>query len=338
MSLVSSATAVVGALSAALMNSYKAGADYLAGPEIPPPAASFEDGTTGGWLPGPNWSIANSTTWSQDGVRSLKCTRSNATAGNGYAYLNPIPCPGGVTRTASVELMAPTGGRYNITVNDNLGNSWFQGVTLVANTPARVAVTFTPGALAKSYEIVVNDDGVTSPVSGSVVYVDATQPEPGTVATPFRALNTKPLFAGYQTASQAIATGTWTALTFTAESVDYDNGHSTTTNPSRYTAQTAGWHWVEVAVCLPSGGNTGEVVSVGLRKNGSANGCDYFRCDYVRSPNLGTYRARGLALLAVGDYVEATVQHNHGSSVSTAVSSTVLGETSTLSVLWLRTT
>jgi hypothetical protein len=44
-----------------------------------------------------------------------------------------------------------------------------------------------------------------------------------------------------QTAAQNIPLTTFTALTFDAEDVDSDNGHSTSSNTSRYTGQTPGW-------------------------------------------------------------------------------------------------
>jgi hypothetical protein len=51
----------------------------------------------------------------------------------------------------------------------------------------------------------------------------------------------KPVFTGRLTIAQVLTTGTTPiALTLDAEDDDYDNGHSTSTNTSRYTAQSTG--------------------------------------------------------------------------------------------------
>lgn len=59
-------------------------------------------------------------------------------------------------------------------------------------------------------------------------------------------LSTKPLFVAVQAVSQPLLELTWTAITFTTEVLDRDNGHSTTVNTSRYTAKTPGYYRVNV--------------------------------------------------------------------------------------------
>lgn len=59
------------------------------------------------------------------------------------------------------------------------------------------------------------------------------------------------------TAAQSIPNNSWTSLTMNTEDVDNDGGHSTVTNPSRYTAQTAGWWRVNGGTMTFAGNNTG---------------------------------------------------------------------------------
>lgn len=55
-------------------------------------------------------------------------------------------------------------------------------------------------------------------------------------------LLTPPLAVLRQTVAQSLATGTFNPITFDTEDFDRDNGHSTVSNTSRYTAQTPGWY------------------------------------------------------------------------------------------------
>lgn len=83
----------------------------------------------------------------------------------------------------------------------------------------------------------------------------------------------RPVAQMRQTVAQSIAvSGTWTAVTFDAEDVDYDAGHSTVTNTDRYTAATTGWHWVNGGVSFAANatGNRGVRFTVnGTVVNGS---------------------------------------------------------------------
>lgn len=83
----------------------------------------------------------------------------------------------------------------------------------------------------------------------------------------------RPLCVLTQTVAQSIASGTYTAITFDSETADYDNGHSTTTNPDRYTANTAGWYEVSGVVTFAAnatgGRRSGRVSVNGTPVNGS---------------------------------------------------------------------
>ncbi|MGW4042940.1 hypothetical protein [Streptomyces sp. NPDC004721] len=87
-----------------------------------------------------------------------------------------------------------------------------------------------------------------------------------------------PIFAGYATASQSIpATNTNTALNIDTTIVDTDNGHSNTTNNSRYTATVPGTYLVSGAVGYPAN-NVGDrriyIALNGVSIPGSGNSMD----------------------------------------------------------------
>jgi hypothetical protein len=71
-----------------------------------------------------------------------------------------------------------------------------------------------------------------------------------------------------QTVAQSLATGASTAVTMDTEDVDTDNGHSTVTNTSRYTGQTAGRFQCSGKVGFAA--NAAGVRVVWLSKSGTA--------------------------------------------------------------------
>lgn len=76
-----------------------------------------------------------------------------------------------------------------------------------------------------------------------------------------------PLLVAQQIVVQTLANITWAAITMTGETIDSLNGHSTSTNPSRYTPSTAGYYEVEgqVAFAASTAGDRGAQI----RKNGA---------------------------------------------------------------------
>lgn len=64
----------------------------------------------------------------------------------------------------------------------------------------------------------------------------------------------KPVFSAYATASQSIPTGAFTPLSLDTELFDFDQGHSTVTNTSRYTCQVAGIYLLTGEAVFPTGG------------------------------------------------------------------------------------
>ncbi|MDH6108857.1 hypothetical protein P3T36_002988 [Kitasatospora sp. MAP12-15] len=53
-----------------------------------------------------------------------------------------------------------------------------------------------------------------------------------------------PIFVGTQAVSQALPNSSWTPISFDTTVIDTYSGHSNTVNPSRYTAQVAGWYTI----------------------------------------------------------------------------------------------
>lgn len=81
-----------------------------------------------------------------------------------------------------------------------------------------------------------------------------------------------PVFEGRQTIAQSIATNTPTAITLDVEDVDTDNGHSTSSNTSRYTVQTAGRFQVSGGVCYSFVNTTGVRSAEVWRNSSGING------------------------------------------------------------------
>lgn len=93
-------------------------------------------------------------------------------------------------------------------------------------------------------------------------------------------------------------------LSFTLERWDTDNIHSTTTNPSRLTAQTSGLYLIFGNVRWVSSSNTNYTDrKLSVRLNGSAN-IAYHSGYLGTSSNLATIAVTTVYYLSAGDYVE----------------------------------
>lgn len=122
-------------------------------------------------------------------------------------------------------------------------------------------------------------------------------------------------FKGYSSTTQSIGTGTTpVALTLDTEIVDSDGGHSTTTNTSRYTAQTAGLYYVSGTVTFATSATNTRTLQVLL--NGAAiNGAGI---QAAPAPNRGgSVFVATLVQMAVGDYVEIAAWQDSGGSLLT---------------------
>lgn len=128
-----------------------------------------------------------------------------------------------------------------------------------------------------------------------------------------------PLAVLRQTVAQSIPNSTFTAFLFDTEDIDRDNGHSTVTNTSRYTAQTAGWYTVQGSVNFAVS-TTGQRTIV-LRPNGGA-ATTYKNKQQV--PMTGTVGSGSLVTVStfffnVGDYVEVLGWQNTGGALNSYI-------------------
>jgi hypothetical protein len=150
-------------------------------------AASFEDGTAGGWVASGSTppTQTNSTVANLYGARSLRAawvTGSSFTIG-GTQVVTPA-LTAGVTYTASVWLYAPSGSTLPAFGMANGSGTVSFASTSIGSTGVwqRLSQTFTP-LTSGTLQLAVWP--VTSSVAGSVCFVDGAQLELGATATPF---------------------------------------------------------------------------------------------------------------------------------------------------------
>ncbi len=123
-----------------------------------------------------------------------------------------------------------------------------------------------------------------------------------------------PLFVGYQTSAQSITTATWTSLLMDTEVIDRDGGHSTVTNTSRYTAQTAGYY--RCSGLFSIAGNTTGRRGTRWAVNGTViTSTDVLLPSASATSGFPTYTRE--VFLNVGDYVELQVFQDSGGSLNT---------------------
>lgn len=125
----------------------------------------------------------------------------------------------------------------------------------------------------------------------------------------------------YKTAPQSTATGTFTTLSFDAEVIDSDGAHSTSTNNSRFTAQTSGWYQVSASIHWNPDSTAGfRMTTIDINNSGTPQ---FFDMSVPMSDNSLVLNPCGMLFLNVGDYVEVKVYQNSGASRN--VSGTLTG-------------
>lgn len=134
-----------------------------------------------------------------------------------------------------------------------------------------------------------------------------------------------------QTVAQSVANATYVACTFTTEDLDTLNGHSTSSNTSRWTVPT-GW----AGAYMLSGGGKFVTNVTGSRsarwaKNGSviagSEGPGFSADD------TSAFAARSIVVaLAVGDYVEMQIRQSSGGSLNTDIAASEVQ--CTMTVTW----
>lgn len=137
-----------------------------------------------------------------------------------------------------------------------------------------------------------------------------------------------PLFQGYQATGNQSVNGS--AITMDSETADTYNGHSTTTNTSRYTAQVAGYYLVWGGVCV-NGATSQTEINVWVTKNGTeVTGTR----DVDVANSSHTYSIVSIpqqVFLNIGDYVELYASAD-GTTPTTHGGTT---QTSSLNALWV---
>lgn len=137
----------------------------------------------------------------------------------------------------------------------------------------------------------------------------------------------KPIAQLKQTVSQSIPNTTWTMVTFTTEDIDRDNGHSTTTNTSRYVVQTPGWYMLSGRVAFPNNGS-------GIRYVGWwVNGTEISTLTFPALAGPANLPAETrLVYLNINDYVELGCYQNSGGALSLGNST---AEYSSMTLVWV---
>lgn len=126
-----------------------------------------------------------------------------------------------------------------------------------------------------------------------------------------------PLFVGRQaSATQSTTSGSWTSILLDTEEIDRDNGHSTTTNTSRYTAQTGGYYNVNAIVAWNS--NSTGARATRLAVNGSAVAGRAVAWQAAASL-ITASEISAPVFLNVGDYVEMQGNQVSGGALSTSI-------------------
>ena len=130
----------------------------------------------------------------------------------------------------------------------------------------------------------------------------------------------------------SISGSTMTTLSWGSEEYDNDGGHSTSSNTSRYTVQTAGrYEYLANINWTQTGAGNREVY---VRKNGTTD----LRIAYTNNPSTGTWtstiQCHGDSLLVAGDYLEVRLFQN---TVNTASVSNGADRTF-FKVAWIGTT
>jgi len=153
--------------------------------------------------------------------------------------------------------------------------------------------------------------------------------------TPVSALDarytTPPLFYAVAATTQSIPNDTPTPVTFTAETYDTANGHSTTTNTSRYTATKAGYYLCSGMISYQFNNTTGSRAAI-LYKNGVQWAGGAGEIPPVNGLPTKPVTPAVVMNLALNDYVELWAYHNAGIATSTTATATTA---SSLSVAYL---
>ncbi|MFE5140302.1 hypothetical protein ACFRDV_21940 [Streptomyces fagopyri] len=142
--------------------------------------------------------------------------------------------------------------------------------------------------------------------------------------------NGVPRFRGYATSAQSLSDNVWTSLNLDTEQYDSDNGHSTSTNTSRYTVQVAGTYRVAASVGYVANVTNNRAIRLAVNGNAVVG-------SFVKTTPANATGSTGLVTTAdipcvVGDYIEAMGNQNSGAALNTVAASDVA---CSLTVAWI---
>jgi hypothetical protein len=143
----------------------------------------------------------------------------------------------------------------------------------------------------------------------------------------------KPVFSAWQSTVQTLTTSTYTPIDFTSEQIDRDNGHSNVTNPSRYTAQTAGYYLFNGVIQYASNVTGARRAFWGVNGGDPAGGGGFFTTSSTLIAGTTTVIAPPLLVyLSVGDYVQLRGWQSSGANLSTVAAGGVF---SSMTAVWV---
>lgn len=178
-----------------------------------------------------------------------------------------------------------------------------------------IPVTFTSGQVVTAGQI--NTNGATA-----LGYLLGNAGAPG---------SGMPLFIGRQTVAQTLTTGTPVGATLDTEDVDRDGGHSTSTNTSRYTAQTAGYYRAA------GGASYTNAVITGFRlSRWAVNGSVLnYAGVQLQGPGAGAYlhpMPAASIFLNVSDFLELNLDQTSAANMATLVAA---GQQTFMALQWV---
>jgi hypothetical protein len=144
-------------------------------------------------------------------------------------------------------------------------------------------------------------------------------------------LEDRPHFVGRSTVAQSIPNNTWTPLLLEIEDDDNRDGHSTTTNTSRYTMPESGWY--DLAGSASFASNATGFRGVAFIINGSITNFYWPTQVPPVNGNVTALSIAGDQYFTAGDYVEVAAYQNSGAGLNTNTAGSV---TPRLAVTWKR--
>ncbi|MET7944333.1 hypothetical protein [Streptomyces sp. NPDC005302] len=128
--------------------------------------------------------------------------------------------------------------------------------------------------------------------------------------------NGVPRFRGYQTSVQSLSDNTWTPLTLDTEQFDSDNGHSTSTNTSRYVVQVAGTYFVAGNSAFAANATGNRAVRIGV--NGSPIIGSFAKTLASTAAHSSGIATTAEVVCVVGDYIEVMGLQSSGAALNTS--------------------